>query len=113
MEECFKASYDLHHDILNADMEEEAQYATLLGHFVNYKFTVNAREAFHIHELRTAPAGHPGYRRIVNHMHELVAAVHPTIAAGMIFVNKDEDPALTRMASELATQQKLALLENS
>jgi hypothetical protein len=29
----------------------------------------------------------------------------------MIFVNRDEDPELTRMASELATQYKLEKLD--
>ena len=44
-------------------------------------------------------------------MHELIAKVHPHIAEAMRFVNKDEDPELTRMAAELATQYKLDKLD--
>ena len=72
---------------------------------------LNARAAFHFIELRSTPQGHPGYRRIVGKMHQLLAEVHPKIAKAMVFVNKDEDPELTRMAAELATQYKLEKLD--
>lgn len=86
----------------------EAQYATLLGHRMRWKVTYNAREAFHLHELRTSPQGHPGYRKLVQHMHDRLAEVHPLIGAGMRFVNTGEDPALTRLAAERYAQAKLA-----
>lgn len=104
--ECFDTSELLYTQLFNAGYETEAQYATLFGHRMRWKLTYNAREAFHLHELRTGPAGHPGYRRLVNKMHEEVAKVHPNIANAMIFVNKDEDPELTRLAAEQATQRK-------
>jgi thymidylate synthase ThyX len=85
----------------------EAQYATLFGHKMRWKITYNARAAYHLHELRTTPHGHPGYRKLVAKMHDKVAEVHPIIAAGMQFVSKDEDPELTRLAAERATQYKL------
>ena len=87
-----------------------AQYATLLGHRMRWKLTYNAREAFHIHELRTTPQGHPSYRALVNQMHGEVAKVHPQIAAAMRFVNQDEDPELTRLGAERASQLKLERL---
>ncbi len=109
--ECFRLSETLFNYMNNAGMEEEAQYATLLGHRMRYRFIINAREAFHIHELRTQPQGHPMYREIVKEMHRQLTEVHPHIGNAMRFVNKGEDPELTRMAAELATQRKLALLE--
>jgi thymidylate synthase ThyX len=78
---------------------------------MRWKVTYNAREAFHLHELRTTPHGHPGYRKLVMSMHEKVTEVHPLLAEAMKFVNKEEDPELTRLAAERATQYKLQKLE--
>ncbi len=107
---CFLLSDELYNKMASEKHEEEAQYATLLGHKMRYRFMLNARAAFHFHELRTGPQGHPGYRSIVNEMHDILKKVHPNIAAAMKFVNQGEDPALTRMAAEMATQRKLMLL---
>jgi len=112
-ENCFEISDHLFRMLRNAGYGEIAQYATLLGHKMRFRFVENARQAFHMHELRTKPEGHPGYRKIVNEMHRKLCEVHPLIGAAMKFVNKGEDPALTRMAAELATQRKLALLEQN
>jgi len=50
---------------------------------------MNAREAMHVIELRTAPAGHPAYRRVCQQMHRLIAdrAGHHAIAASMKFAD--------------------------
>ena len=40
-------------------------------------------------------------------MYQSIAAVHPLTASGMIFVNQGEDPELSRLAAERATQFKL------
>ncbi len=110
-EACFNASLKLYSQIQAAGYEVEAQYATLLGHRMRWKMTYNAREAFHFHELRTSPQGHPGYRKLVLQMHEKVAEVHPILAAAMQFVNTGEDPELTRLAAERYTQYKLDQLK--
>ncbi len=110
-ERCFDISLDLYSQLQAAGYALEAQYATLLGHKMRWRVTMNAREAFHFIELRTAPQGHPGYRKLVYEMYEKIAEVHPLIAAGMKFVNKDEDPELTRLAAERYTQYKLTNLD--
>lgn len=110
-EECFELSLKLYSALQAEGYAVEAQYATLLGHKMRWKITYNAREAFHLHELRTTPQGHPGYRKLVLEMHEKLAEVHPLLAESMKFVNQDEDPALTRLAAERATQFKLDQLE--
>ncbi len=109
-ENCFDLSLELYSDLQNLGYRNEAQYATLLGHRMRWKVTYNAREAFHLHELRTSPQGHPGYRKLVKKMHETLNEVHPLIAQAMIFVNKDEDPELTRLAAEKYSQYKLSIL---
>jgi len=109
--ECFAISEKLWKIILAAGFEEEAQYATLFGHKLRYHFIMNAREAFHLLELRTSPQGHPGYRKICQEMHHLLSAVHPRLGAAMKFVNQSGDPPLTRLDAERATQLKLKLLD--
>lgn len=106
-ESCFDISLELYSLLQNRDYGLEAQYATLLGHRMRWKVTYNAREAFHLHELRTSPQGHPGYRKLVQQMHEKVSQVHPLLAEAMRFVNQGEDPTLTRLAAERYTQYKL------
>jgi len=108
---CFELSRELYVYLLERGYEEESQYATLFGHLMRYRFMLNARATFHFLELRSSPQGHPGYRKICNDMYKQLAKVYPRIAKAMIFVNKDEDPALTRMAAELATQYKLEKLQ--
>ncbi len=110
-EACFDLSAELYSYLQSRGYTYEAQYATLLGHKMRWTVTYNAREAFHLHELRTSPQGHPGYRKLVQQMHERLAEVHPTIANAMIFVNKGEDPELTRLAAERYTQFKLEQIE--
>jgi dTMP kinase len=112
-QECFDLSLKLHSLMVKAGYPLEAQYATLMGHKLRWKVTYNAREAFHLHELRTTPQGHPGYRKLVLQMHDKLAEVHPLLAEAMVFVNKDEDPELTRLAAERYTQYKLEKLDKA
>ncbi|MCA9330086.1 FAD-dependent thymidylate synthase, partial [Candidatus Saccharibacteria bacterium] len=109
-QDCFDISLQLHSKLMSAGYELEAQYATLLGHKMRWKITYNAREAFHLHELRTSPQGHPGYRKLVLDMHQKVAEQHPLLAEAMRFVNTSEDEKLTRLAAEKYTQFKLQQL---
>ncbi len=110
-DQCFDLSLQLYSALQAAGHQLEAQYATLLGHKMRWKVTYNAREAFHLHELRTSPQGHPGYRKLVQQMHEKVAEVHPLLADAMKFVNQGEDPELARLAAERYTQYKLEKLQ--
>jgi dTMP kinase len=107
--DCFDLSLELHSLLQKSGYELEAQYATLHGHIMRWKVSFNAREAFHLFELRTSPQGHPNYRKLAKQMHEKVMQVHPLIAESMIFVNKDEDPELNRLAAERYAQHKLKM----
>lgn len=107
---CFDLSAKLFYE-LSADDEFEAQYATLFGHRMRYRFIMNLRQLFHFLELRTGPTGHPGYRKICNQMFDILKTVYPLSGTGMRFVNQGEDPELTRLAAERATQHKLEQLD--
>ena len=110
-EKAFDLSLELYSLLQAEGYELEAQYATLLGHKMRWKITYNAREAFHFHELRTSPQGHPGYRKLVQQMHEKLGEIHPLMAENMKFVNQGEDEKLTRLAAERYTQYKLTNLQ--
>lgn len=109
-EACFDLSLKLYSILQQAGYALEAQYATLLGHKMRWKVMYNAREAFHLHELRTSPQAHSSARKLVRQMHEKIAEVHPLLASAMKFVNQDEDPELARLAAERYAQFKVAQL---
>jgi thymidylate kinase/thymidylate synthase ThyX len=110
-EACFDESLKLYSQLQANGYELEAQYAVLHGHYMRWKVTYNAREAFHLHELRTSPQGHPAYRKLVSQMHDKLAEKHPLLAEAMKFVNQGEDEQLTRLAAERYTQFKLNQLQ--
>ena len=112
-ERAFQISLELYSFLQSNGYRLEAQYATLLGHKMRWKITYNARQAFHLHELRTTTHGHPAYRKLVNELHDNLVSVHPLIGSSMIFVNKDEDAELSRLAAERYTQFKLQQIENA
>ena len=60
-----------------------------MAYRVRFVMDMNAREAMHVIELRTAPQGHPAYRRVCQQMHRLIADVagHHAIAAAMQFAD--------------------------
>jgi hypothetical protein len=70
---------------------------------------MNAREAMHVIELRSAPQGHPAYRRICQQMHTLIGegAGHRAIAAAMAFADHSE-VELERLGSERLLERKRA-----
>lgn len=110
-EACFEISLKLSSALQKAGYNLESQYATLLGHKMRWKVTMNAREAFHFMELRTSPQGHPGYRKLAKQMYDKLTEVHPLLGEAMQFINTDEDPELTRLAAERYTQFKLQKLD--
>jgi thymidylate synthase ThyX len=88
-------------EALAGPFPEQAAYAVSMAYRVRYVLQLNAREALHLLELRSAPQGHPTYRRIALEMHRLIAEVagHQAVAAAMTHLSRDE-PALERLESE-------------
>jgi thymidylate synthase ThyX len=75
--------------LCDAGFPDAAQYAVAMAYRVRFVMHMNAREAMHVIELRTAPQGHPAYRRVCQQMHRLIDEVagHHAIAAAMTFVD--------------------------
>ena len=84
-----------------------AMYALCLGYRLRYVLDLNAREAMALIELRSGREGHPSYRAVAHAMHERIAAVHPAVAAAMTHLDRETEPRLERIVSELRTQAKL------
>jgi thymidylate synthase ThyX len=78
-----------------------APYALCLGYRIRYVLDLNAREAMQLIELRSGREGHPGYRAVAHEMHAQIAAVHPAVAAAMTHVDRETEPRLERILSEL------------
>jgi len=101
------ASAELHHALSRAGLAEVAPYAVAMAYRVRFYMDLDAREAMHMIELRTAPQGHPAYRRVCQRMHRLIGeqAGHTAIAAAMTFADHS-DVALERLEAERAVERR-------
>jgi hypothetical protein len=83
---------DLHQAVESDLGPEAAQYVVPFAYNIRFVMEMNARQAFHLLELRTQPAGHPAYRRVCAEMHRQIAEVagHRAIARAMSFVDYGE-----------------------
>jgi thymidylate synthase ThyX len=86
-----------------------AQYVVPFGYNIRFAMNLNAREAFHMLELRTQAGGHPDYRRVCQLMHEQIRDVagHRRIADAMVFVDH-ADYELARLGTERRAAAKRA-----
>jgi hypothetical protein len=100
-------SATLHASLAARGLRDVAGYAVVMAYRVRFYMDMDAREAMHVIELRTAPQGHPSYRRICQAMHRAVADVagHHAIAEAMQFADHSE-VELERLQSERALEKK-------
>src|SRR5437763_14968234 len=100
-------SAELFEQLAAGGLEPIAPYAVVMAYRVRCYMEMNAREAMHVIELRTAPQGHPAYRRVCQSMHRAIADVagHRAIAAAMKFADHSE-VELERLQSERAMERK-------
>jgi thymidylate synthase ThyX len=106
-ERVMEASARLHEAIVARGLADVASYAVAMAYRVRFYMEMNAREAMHVIELRSAPQGHPTYRRLAQVMHRLIAerAGHRAIAAAMSFADHSE-VALERLQAERAAERR-------
>lgn len=105
--EVMERSAGLAESLTAAGLPDVAQYAVSMAYRVRFVMDMNAREAMHVLELRTAPQGHPAYRRVCQRMHTLIGEVagHHAIAQSMQFVDHSE-VELERLQEERRIEQK-------
>ena len=101
-----EASVDLY-EALRAHLPRVAPYAVAMAYRIRFYMHMNAREAMHVIELRSAPQGHPAYRRVSQAMHDLIAerAGHKAIAAAMTYADHSEIE-LERLKAERASERR-------
>jgi thymidylate synthase ThyX len=100
-------SADLYETLRASGLRDVAPYAVVMAFRVRFYMEMNAREAMHVIELRTAPQGHPSYRRICQQMHRAIADVagHRAIAGAMMFADHSE-VELERLQAERLMEKK-------
>ena len=108
--ESLERSADLH-TALAEHFPEQAAYAVPLAYRIRYVMEFSAREAMHLLELRSAPQGHPTYRRIAQEMHRQIGEVahHRAIADSMVFVDYSEVELGRLEAEERAAVRRMGL----
>jgi thymidylate synthase ThyX len=94
--------------LVDAGMPELAPYALCLGYRIRYVLDMNAREAMHLIELRSGREGHPSYRAVAHELHAQIERVHPAVAGAMTHVDRDTEPRLERILSEIRTHARRA-----
>jgi len=106
---CLEGARDLYEALSSAGLRDVAPYAVSMAYRIRFCMDMNAREAMHVIELRSAPQGHPSYRRICQRMHDLIAtrAGHRAIAEAMRFADHSE-VELERLGSERALEARRA-----
>ena len=105
--QVMEESANLHRALEAATSPLVAQYAVSMANRIRFYMHMNAREAMHVIELRTAPQGHPAYRRVCQTMHRLIGeqAGHHAIADAMTFADHS-DVELERLESERASERR-------
>jgi thymidylate synthase ThyX len=91
--------------IAAAGLPDVAQYAVSMAYRIRFVMQMTAREAMHLTELRSQPAGHPAYRAVAQEMHRQISAVHPAIGAAFSHISY-EDVDLERLEAERRTERK-------
>jgi thymidylate synthase ThyX len=82
-------------------LQHAAPYALCLGYRIRFILDLNAREATQLIELRSGREGHPSYRAVAHEMHAQIASVHPAVADAMVHVDRQTEPRLERILSEM------------
>ena len=95
------------YEALRPEYPEQAAYAISMAYRLRYVMQFNAREAMHMLELRTAPQGHPSYRRVALEMYRQIGEVagHRALAAAMTHITS-EAPDLERLDSERRAEER-------
>jgi hypothetical protein len=106
---ALELSSDAYRRLVDRGLTTAAPYALCLGYRIRYILDLNAREAIQLIELRSGREGHPSYRAVAHEMHAQIATVHPAVAAAMVHVDRETEPRLERILSELRSHAREGL----
>lgn len=102
--ECMDSSRQAY-EAIASQMPEEAQYVVNFAYRYPYFIKMNLREACHMIELRTAPQGHPDYRKVCQEIFLQIRQAHPVLAEGIKFADMNSYE-LERLGAEKRTERK-------
>jgi thymidylate synthase ThyX len=102
-----ESACEIHHEVEAALGADVAQYVLPLAFNIRFVMEMNAREAMHLIELRSQPAGHRAYRQVALEMHRAIEQVagHRLIAQAMRYVD-NSDVELERLEGERRAEQR-------
>jgi thymidylate synthase ThyX len=95
---------------LKESLPYQAQYVVTFGFNIRWYYRLNARQLYHLCELRSSQQGHPDYRKIVQTMAMKVKEVHPTVIEHMKYLDMSEK-TLGRLDSEVRIAVKKSELQ--
>jgi thymidylate synthase ThyX len=111
MEQMYRDAMDEAREVYNRiakDLPKEAQYVVPMAYHVRWYFHVNLRALQWLCELRSQPAGHPGYRLIAQQMADQVIKAFPQFETFFKFVDY-EGYDLGRLDQEQRKAEKFKL----
>ena len=110
-QDSMERASELHETISDSAGSRVAQYAVPFANRVRFYMNMNAREAFHMLELRTQQGGHPDYRAVCQEMHRQIRDVagHTRIADAMTYIDHN-DYDLARLETERRAAAKRAAM---
>ncbi len=97
------------YEIIAKELPEEAQYIVPMAYNIHWYFHVNLRSLQWLCELRSSPAGHPGYRHIAQELAKQVSTVFPQFERFFKYVDY-EGYVLGRLGQEIRNDQKRSQL---
>ncbi|MFT4048285.1 MAG: FAD-dependent thymidylate synthase [Solirubrobacterales bacterium] len=103
--EASRAEYER---LAAAGLRDQAPYALSLAYRLRYILDLNAREAMQLIELRSGREGHPSYRAVAHSMWDQINAVTPAVAQAMTHVDRESEPRLERLMSEIRNERRAA-----
>lgn len=96
------------HGLVASLFPSKAAYPVALGYKIRFTMNMNAREAMHMVELRSAPQGHASYREVAQQMHREIegTAGHQIVAGMMAHVDHSGPDGLGRLEAEKRAEQR-------
>lgn len=93
------------YETIAKEFPEEAQYVVPMAYNIHWYFHVNLRSLQWLTELRSSPAGHPGYRHVAQELAKQVSIVFPQFERYFKYVDYD-GYVLGRLGQEIRSEAK-------
>ena len=93
-------------DLLVVNNSATLPAAVAIGNGLSVHFSTAMPAGDWLIELRSGREGHPSYRAVAHEMHAQISAVHPAVGALMTHVDRETEPRLERILSEMRSHAR-------